>query len=323
MPLYHLVKKGDSLWSLAYQYLGSGTRWPDIFNEHNKEAAKQHQQRPLIPIVNENLIYVGQTIVLPARKINLQPGTGVKVEGGKSAIPLDLKVTYSIGHDTPQIKYVRPYLDFTVKTELSGKISIETMSDNMRQHGFELLISKDPIQAKQKLYKTYDPALSALTAKPEMVFESGIVKIKAPLATEANLGPFTVKVQKDSPIHWAGFIKPQTLNGTLEVRGVKYKFSADIELKVEVIMHPRSKGVNKAPVRDNAAVDVRALDPTTSVDVTKTDDYLTAIFALVAITVIARFFPAIRIATFRPGEMTSIMSFKHSVDPKRHEYPDA
>ncbi len=103
----------------------------------------------MLPIVNENLIYVGQTLVLPARKINPPPGTGVKVEGGKPALPLDLKVTYSIGHGTPPILYVSPGLDFTVKTELSGKISIETMSDNMRQHGFELLISKDPIQASK------------------------------------------------------------------------------------------------------------------------------------------------------------------------------
>ncbi len=160
-----------------------------------------------------------------------------------------MKVTYSIGHDTPPILYVLPSVDYTIKTELSGKISIETISDYMRHHGFELLISKDPIQAKQKLYKSYDPALSALMAQPEIIFESGTVKIKAPLATEANLGPFTVKVQADNPNHMSGTVKPPTLNGTMEVRGVKYKFSADIELKAEVILHPRPKGVNEAPVR--------------------------------------------------------------------------
>jgi hypothetical protein len=282
-----------------------------------------------MPIVDANLIYVGQTIVLPPRKKNPPPGTGVKAAGGKSALPLDLKVTYSIGHDTPPIVYVYPSFDFTIKTELSGKISIETISDNMSQHGFELLLSKDPMQAKQKLYKAYDPALSALTAKPELVFESatGTVKIKAPIATEANLGSFTIKVQKDSPLHWAGFIKPQTLNGTLEVRGVKYKFSADIELKAEVIMHPRPKGVNEAPVRVNTVEKVVA-QPETPVDITptrwsKVADRASEILTVVFFTVTARFFPAIRIAPFRSGATTSSMPFNHSVDPTLHEYPDA
>jgi hypothetical protein len=304
--------------------LGSGTRWPEIFNEHNKEAAKRNQHRPLMPIVNENLIYVGQTIVLPPRKINPPPGTGVKAEGGKSALPLDLKVTYSIGHDTPPILYVRPYVDFTIKTELSGKISIETISDNMRQHGFELLLSKDPIQAKQKLYKAYDPALSALMAKPEMVFESatGTVKIKAPIATEANLGPFTVKVQGD-PNHMSGTIKPQTLNGTLEVRGVKYKFSADIELKAEVIMHPRPKGVNESPVRVNSVEDVKAGPETTPVALSKTPLSTREIIAAVIVSLVASALPALRMTAIRPGATPSIMYFNHSIDPKLHESPDA
>jgi hypothetical protein len=278
-----------------------------------------------MPIVDANLIYVGQTIVLPPRKKNPPPGTGVKAAGGKSALPLDLKVTYSIGHDTPPIVYVDTYRDFTIKTELGGKISIETISDNMRQHGFELLISKDPIQAKQKLYKAYDPALSALMAKPEMVFDSatGTVKIKAPIATEANLGPFTIKVQKDSPLHWAGFIKPQTLNGTLEVRGVKYKFSADIELKAEVIMHPRPKGVNESPVRVNSVTKVKAIDSTTPVDSSKAPLSTREIIAAVIVSLVASALPALRMTAIRPGATTSIMYFNHSIDPKLHESPDA
>jgi hypothetical protein len=222
--------------------------------------------------------------------------------------------------------YVDTFRDFTIKTELSGKISIETISDNMRQHGFELLLSKDPIQAKQKLYKAYDPALSALMAKPEMVFDSatGTVKIKAPIATEANLGPFTIKVQKDSPLHWAGFIKPQTLNGTLEVRGVKYKFSADIELKAEVIMHPRPKGVNEAPVQVNSAEKVLVAGPkTTPVALSKAPLSTREIIAAVIVSLVASALPALRMTAIRPGATTSIMYFNHSIDPKLHESPDA
>jgi hypothetical protein len=181
------------------------------------------------------------------------------------------------------------------------------------------------MQAKQKLYKAYDPALSALMAKPEMVFDSatGTVKIKAPIATEANLGPFTIKVQKDSPLHWAGFIKPQTLNGTLEVRGVKYKFSADIELKAEVIMHPRPKGVNESPVRVNSVTKVKAIDSTTPVDSSKAPLSTREIIAAVIVSLVASALPALRMTAIRPGATTSIMYFNHSIDPKLHESPDA
>jgi hypothetical protein len=69
--------------------------------------------------------------------------------------------------------------------------------------------------------------------------------------------------------HLSGTLKPPSLNGTVEVRGVKYKFSADIELKAEVIMHPRPKGVNESPVRVNTVEKVVA-QPETPVDITPT-----------------------------------------------------
>ncbi len=157
-----------------------------------------------------------------------------------------------------------------------------------------------------------------------MVFDSatGTVKIKAPIAAEANVGSFTFNLQGDGPNHWSGTLKPQTLNGTVEVRGVKYKFSADIELKIEVIMHPSPKGVNEAPVGVNVVKKVVAR-PYTTVDRSKADDLAPTILTVVVITIISYFFPAIRMATFRPGATTSIMPFNHSVDLKLHESPDA
>jgi len=68
MAIRHTVQTGDSLWSLAHRYLGSGTRYPEIVNEHNREAAAcfgPHYR--LLPIKNPNLIYVGQTIMVPSR----------------------------------------------------------------------------------------------------------------------------------------------------------------------------------------------------------------------------------------------------------------
>ena len=50
----YVVKSGDSLWKIAKNELGSGYRWSEIF-ELNKDTVK-----------NANLIYVGQTLKLPA-----------------------------------------------------------------------------------------------------------------------------------------------------------------------------------------------------------------------------------------------------------------
>lgn len=49
----YTVQKGDSLWKIAKQQLGSGHRWAEIY-EANKDTIK-----------NPNLIYVGQTLTIP------------------------------------------------------------------------------------------------------------------------------------------------------------------------------------------------------------------------------------------------------------------
>ncbi len=318
-----MVRRGDSLWHLAHRQLGSGTRWPEIYNEHNKEAAKPGQYHQLMRIIDENLIFVGQKIVLPPRPKILKPGGGTKAVGDKLSIPLDLKVSYTIGRDTPPILYIYDYLDFTIKTELRGEIGLEIMSDDMRRHSLELIMSKNPMQAKQKLNKAYDPALCALTAKPEMVFESGKVKIKAPIATEANLGAYIIDVQAQSPNHMSGTLKPPTLSGTVKAGGCNYKFSADIELKAEVIWHPKPKGMNEAPLRDTEPVQKvdRRVISTNSVDWSKTGEYADKFIAVVTIVIITIFAPSIRMSMFGQGSTTSIMPFSHTIDPRCYGHP--
>lgn len=50
-PKKHVVRPGDTLWGLAKKYLGNGNRYPEIAKLNN--------------IKNPNLIYDGQTIILP------------------------------------------------------------------------------------------------------------------------------------------------------------------------------------------------------------------------------------------------------------------
>jgi hypothetical protein len=96
MPIRQCIQKGDSLWSLAGRYLGSGTRYPQITAFHNKEAARYGLRH----IDNENLIFVGETILIPPRQKFPEPGNGTKAAGDHLPIPLNLKVTYKIGRDT-------------------------------------------------------------------------------------------------------------------------------------------------------------------------------------------------------------------------------
>ena len=50
---YYVIEKGDTLWAIATKYLGSGNRYPEIF-EANKEVIK-----------DPDLIYPGQKIRIP------------------------------------------------------------------------------------------------------------------------------------------------------------------------------------------------------------------------------------------------------------------
>jgi hypothetical protein len=162
-------------------------------------------------------------------------------------LPINLKVEYTIGRDTPQIRYVVPGLDYTITTEMTGKIAVEIMSADRHRHSLELLMSKDPVQVKQKLGEIYDPVVCNLTAKPEMVYESGRVKIQA--ATQADMGPYTVIVETDAPNHMIGRLTSLPVTGTMEIDGREYKYSAELEFKVEVALHPRHTGKQGEPAK--------------------------------------------------------------------------
>lgn len=50
---YYVIQKGDTLWAIATRYLGTGNRYPEIF-EANREVIK-----------DPDLIYPGQKIRIP------------------------------------------------------------------------------------------------------------------------------------------------------------------------------------------------------------------------------------------------------------------
>ena len=51
----YVVVAGDSLWKIAQQYYGTGTRWDEIY-QANRDT-----------IQDPNAIWVGQVLVIPAQ----------------------------------------------------------------------------------------------------------------------------------------------------------------------------------------------------------------------------------------------------------------
>jgi hypothetical protein len=249
MPI-HTLRRGDSLWGLAHRYLDSGTKWRAIYDRHNEEAAKPGRDKRLIPIEDPNLIYVGQYIMIPGDRRYVPPGTGDRFEANQPAKAVDLKISYTIGRDTLPMVYVQKGLDHTITSEVSGTVGIELKSPDRFRHNLELFMCKNPAEAKYKLEEIYDPALGVLLAKPELDFDSATnkVRIKAPIAAKAGLGPYTFEIQLESPLHLSGSLKPTTLEGGVEIGGRRFKFSAELEFKIDVYLKPKPRGRVEEPV---------------------------------------------------------------------------
>lgn len=314
MAICHTVQRGDSLWSLAYRYLGSGTKWRAILDCHNREAAKSGRHKLLLPIKDPNLIYVSQYIMIPGNHRIVSPGTGTKKEASRIATPIDLKITYTIGRDTPPMVYVRKGVDFTVTTEMSGEIAVELRSGDKFRHNLELLMSKNPAEAKHLLQQNYDPAFCALTAKPGIEFQSDKVRIQPAIAAEAGLGPYTVAVQVESPVHLSGKLRPTKVESSLIAAGREYKYSADLEFKVDVILEPKPRGRVEEPVRVTAPQPRKdtAVSPAEStIDWQK----ITTVVAWTLLGIALAAFGYDTAMNMDAGT-TSIQPFMHTIDPK-------
>lgn len=274
MALRHTVQVGDSLWSLAHRYLGSGTRYPKIVEEHNKEAARFGQHSRLLPIEDANLIFVGQTIIVPSRKNNLQLETGKKHEAKDRATELGLKMEYSFEEGKNPIKY-KPKMtkDYTIETEMTGKISIENMTHDRYRHNFEIVMSVDKSELSSKL-EFEDKALAELTKSVEPKFDltTGKVTLKASIAAHANVGPYTFEVKADAPNHMSYTFKPKPISAIVEKGRRRYKYNAEIEFKVDVTLHPSPRNEKPqtmpAPRRENVPSDLKdSVGPVTVVGI--------------------------------------------------------
>ncbi|HED16927.1 MAG TPA: LysM peptidoglycan-binding domain-containing protein [Gammaproteobacteria bacterium] len=62
----YVVKKGDTLWDIARKHLGDPLQWPKLFQYNNLPNIMQSTGTK---IVDPDLIYIGQTIVIPPKNL--------------------------------------------------------------------------------------------------------------------------------------------------------------------------------------------------------------------------------------------------------------
>lgn len=60
----YTIKSGDSMWSIAQQKLGDGSRWKELY-EYNKEALDEEAKKYGVTSNNGSYIYPGVTIKIP------------------------------------------------------------------------------------------------------------------------------------------------------------------------------------------------------------------------------------------------------------------
>lgn len=257
VSIRHMTRRGDCLWGLAGIYLGDGARYPLIVEHHNQQAACSGPNSGLLPIEDPNLIYVGQTIMVPSRQKQMPPGTGKRHEASQTATGIQAKVEYEINKDKNTRHYRTITTDYTIEATMTGKISIENLTQNNYRYNFELSLKKDKeVEVKQKLSEFSDNAFHDLTDGVKMGYNhsSGQVTIQAPIAAQANAGPYTFKVEIEAPNHFSGSVKTEPLSGIFEKDRRRFKYTAEVEFKVAVTWHPMQKGgpppvTAKAPVR--------------------------------------------------------------------------
>jgi hypothetical protein len=255
MGIRHMVRRGDSLWRLAGIYLGNGARYQIIVDYHNQEAARFGRHGGLLPIDDPNLIYVGQTVMVPSREKFPQQGTGKRHEAATTATGLGLKLEYNLEDGKNPIKY-KPLVtrDYTITSQMTGKITIENMTHNGFRHNFEIAMAADKNQLSSKL-EFGDKALAELTKSVEPQFDmaTGKLTLKASIAAHANIGPYTFDAEADAPNHFKATYKPQPISAIVEKGRRRYKYSAEIAFKVDVTLHPSPH--NESPQSEPQALE--------------------------------------------------------------------
>lgn len=185
--------------------------------------------------------------MIPPRAPNASAGTGRKLEASNPATALGVKVEYNFEEGTNPIQY-KPLVtpDYTIKTEMTGKITIQSLTPDSGRVSYELATALDKPEMTSKL-QFNNKALAHLTQSVEPKFDmaTGRISLKASIAAHADIGPYHFEVEAEGFNRLKAVFKPESISGVFQMGKGRYKFSADIAFKIEITLHPAPKNKEK------------------------------------------------------------------------------
>ena len=120
----YTVVKGDSLWRIAKEHLGSGLKWKEIY-EANKDKIK-----------DPNLIFVGQVLEIPGEEPEVPTTYSLDVTFDDMFGPQPAVLTVNSDKEEWTLFYENPYVSVTLAGwYLSSDYTVE-ITDDAGQGGY-------------------------------------------------------------------------------------------------------------------------------------------------------------------------------------------
>jgi len=186
----YIVKKGDTLWDLAKNYLNDPQRWPEIWHFNNQQYTSpdvKSKWKPSRYIDNPDLIFVGQHILIPVgdnRRQTIKPSP--KEKGNSPAKEKVRLIPYKYELGT---KMLEAYLPGGFKATMTIKGSITIQSEKsvdwleFNKEGFEVKVAREYETPLNQLVSEFNLGINEQTKQID--FSCGVtINSKSPYATK-------------------------------------------------------------------------------------------------------------------------------------------